>query len=227
MDLGSLRSHLEEPSTNAASPSSSVSAVAAAAAAAAAGNSRGKAAATSSSSSGKLPSVGVFGGARSPDLQGLYKVKGLHRDLSQAAEQVQPEQQQVPRFGVPLNPEKEEDMAEVTVQYILQKCSYFSFNPTLPPTANKPVCLSQQKSFKEAPRLLLAWLPVKILPAAKQSFKKSFASNFLFHSARIILPAVKQCIQGPPDTHTVGQPSKDQHYQQKFAPPPLQCFASS
>ncbi len=59
--------------------------------------------------------MGVFGGARSPELQGLYRVKGLHgpqRDLAQAREP--PQTEPVPRFGVEVPTDKSEELGDVS-----------------------------------------------------------------------------------------------------------------
>ena len=62
--------------------------------------------------------MGVFGGARSPDLQGLYKVRGLHKDLGQAREPPAPSSSSsselVPRFGVEVKDERAEELADVS-----------------------------------------------------------------------------------------------------------------
>lgn len=65
--------------------------------------------------------VGNFGGVRSPELQSLYKVKGLTRDLSQPSTFAG---DTVPRFGVTVADDKEEELAEVRTR----NGSSFDFN---------------------------------------------------------------------------------------------------
>ncbi len=123
MDLCALRSESVDATsaqaTTAATTSTGATAVAAKA------NKTAVAAAAAKKAAAKSV-VGQFGGTKSAELQGLYKVKGLHRDLSQpcveAAEIVAAAAEgpdggavmAVPKFGVVIPSDKEEELAEVS-----------------------------------------------------------------------------------------------------------------